>query len=137
MAMGRSPAMISIIIGWPCIGLSDVGRAARRKWAVIDLSAGAHTLLTADRPFTTSHGLGNPSCLLGVPLSPTRLFVAANDVAQLRRLAAQKPNDTVRNANALMVKLAIQNVYGSTDGHLAFVEKRLRRAGDSLTSGNT
>ena len=99
-------------------------------WEVMDLSGAAHTLLTADRPYTTSHGLGTPACLLAVPLSPTRLFVAANDVAQFRRLATQKLNDTVRNMNTLMVKLAIQNVYGCTDDHLAFVEKRLRRASD-------
>ena len=104
-------------------------------WEVMDLAGAAHTLLTADRPYTSSHGLGNPACLLAVPLSPTRLFVAANDVAQFRRLAAQKLTDTVRNMNTLMVKLAIQNVYGCTDDHLAFVEKRLRRASDPWVPG--
>jgi hypothetical protein len=105
------------------------------KWAVMDLSAAAHTLLTADRPYTTSHGFGDPACLLGVPLSPTHLFVAANHVEQLRKLSAQKANDTVRNGNNLMVRLAVENVYGCTDRHLAFVEKRLRRVGDPPVPG--
>jgi hypothetical protein len=41
------------------------------RWAVMDLSAAPYTLLTGDRPYTTSHGLDAPLCILGVPLSPT------------------------------------------------------------------
>jgi hypothetical protein len=60
-------------------------RIINMHWEVMDLSGAAHALLTSDRPYTSSHGLGNPVCLLAVLLSPTRLFVAANDVAHLRR----------------------------------------------------
>jgi hypothetical protein len=97
------------------------------RWAVLNLSAAPHTLLTADRPYTSSHGLGDPACLIGVPLSPTHLFVAANDIRQIRRLADQSARDTVRNSNKLMVELAVQNVYGCSEGQLSFVEKWLRR----------
>jgi hypothetical protein len=34
-----------------------------------------------------------------------------------------------------MVRLAVENVYGSTNSHLAFVEKRLRRPSDPVISG--
>jgi Protein of unknown function (DUF4238) len=104
-------------------------------WGVFDASAAPHTLLTSDRPYFTSHGLGDPACLLGVPLSPTRLFVAANDIRQLRKLAAQPLRDTVRNANNLVVRQAVRNVYGVTDGHLAFVDKRLRRPNEPPVPG--
>jgi hypothetical protein len=105
------------------------------QWAVMNLSAAPHTLLAGDRPYYTSHGLGNRACLLGVPLSPTHLFVAANDIEQIRKLAAQRAKDTVRNANNMTVRLAVQNVYGCTDTHLAFVEARLRRPGDPPVPG--
>jgi hypothetical protein len=105
------------------------------RWAVMDLSAAAHTLLTADRPYTSSHGFGDPACLLGVPISPRHLFVAGNNIDHVRTLAAQSAKDTVRNSNNLMVRLAVQNVYGCTDSHLAFVEKRLRRVGDQAVPG--
>ena len=49
-------------------------------WAVLDLSDAPHSLLTSDRPYITSHGLISSECLLSVPLSPTRLFIAANDM---------------------------------------------------------
>ena len=114
----------------------DIGeRIINMRWAVLNLSAARHTLLTGDRPYTTSHGLLDRNCLLSVPLSPTHLFVAANEIEQLRQLRAQMPKDTVRNANNLLVRLAVQNVYGCTDAHLAFVEKRLRHAGEPVVPG--
>jgi Protein of unknown function (DUF4238) len=76
-------------------------------WAVLDVAAAPHTLVTSDRPYITSHGIGDPACLLSVPLSPTRLFVAANDIRQLRKLAAQPLRDTVRNANHLAIRMAV------------------------------
>jgi hypothetical protein len=96
-------------------------------WAVVDVSDAPHTLLTSDRPYITSHGLLLPECLLSVPISPTRLFVAANDRRRLEVLAAQSSKDTVRNANNLVVRMAVENVYGNNDSHKAYVEKRLRQ----------
>lgn len=103
-------------------------------WAVLDLS-GAHTLLTSDRPYNTSHGLLSPECLLSVPLSPTRLFVAANDMRQLEILARQSRKDTARNANNHVVRMAVENVYGDSNDRLAFVEKRLRRVDQAPVPG--
>ena len=60
-------------------------------WAVLDLADAPDSLLTSDRPYITSHGLLSPECLLSVPISPTRLFVAANNMQQLEALARQ-PN---------------------------------------------
>ena len=97
-------------------------------WAVFDLSHATHSLLTSDRPYITSHGLLSPECLLSVPISPTRLFVAANDMSQLKSSASQPKKDLARKANDLAVRMAVENVYGDNAGRLAFVEKRLRRA---------
>jgi hypothetical protein len=112
--------------------LIDDGETGNRiinmRWAVMNLSAARHTLLTVDRPYYTSSGYGDRNCLLSVPLSPTHLFVAANDIRQLRLLAAQSPMDTVCNANKMFVSLAVENVYGCTDTHLEFVEGRFRAA---------
>jgi hypothetical protein len=104
-------------------------------WGVLDVCAAPHALLTSDRPYITSHGIGNPACLLSVPLSPTHMFVAANDIRQLRQLAAQPLRDTVRNANHLAVRMAVQNVYGANDVHLTFVDKRLRRPNELPVPG--
>jgi len=105
-------------------------------WAIYDVSKASNSLLTSDRPCLTHHsGFAHPTCLLTLPLSPTRLFVAANDVRQLRKLETQPLRDTVRKANTLVVKNAVQNVYGENDSHLAFVEKHLRRPTDAIVPG--
>jgi hypothetical protein len=120
-------------------GLIDheiIGRVIiNMRWAVLNLTAARRTLVTGDRPYTTSHGLADRSCLLSVPLSPNHLFVAANDIDLLRAVVAQRADDTVANSNNLMVRLAVQNVYSNTDGHLAFVDNRLRRVGDRPIPG--
>jgi Protein of unknown function (DUF4238) len=105
------------------------------RWAMLNLSAAPHTLLTGDRPCMTSRGIADPACLLSLPVSPTHLFVAAHDIGLLHRLAAQPARDTVRNSNDCVVKLAVQNVYGCTRGHLTFVEKRLRKGSDAIVPG--
>jgi hypothetical protein len=84
-------------------------------WMVLNLSDASHTLLTCDRPYTSSHGFGDRAAMVGVPISPRHLFVAANDPAQRRVLDAQRKTDTVRNANSLMTQLAVENVYGSLE----------------------
>jgi hypothetical protein len=104
-------------------------------WAVLDVSDAPHSLLTCDRPYVTSHGLLSPQCLLSVPISPTRLFLAANERWPLETLAKQSSKDTVRNANNLVVRMAVENVYGDSRHQLAFVDKRLRRPGQPPVPG--
>jgi hypothetical protein len=105
------------------------------RWAMLNLSAAPHTLLTGDRPCMTSRGIADPACMLSLPVSPTHLFVAANDIALLRQLYAQPARDTVRNSNECVIKLTVQNVYGCTGAQLTFVEKRLRKADDPTVPG--
>ncbi len=104
-------------------------------WAVIDVSDAPHRLLTSDRPYILPRGLQDPFCILGVPISPARIFLAANNTQQLEQLSHQSSKDTVRNANNLVVRMAVQNVYGSTDDRREFVEKRLRRQADAPLPG--
>jgi Protein of unknown function (DUF4238) len=104
-------------------------------WAVIDVSDAPHQLLTSDRPYILPRGLRDPTCILGVPISPTRVFLAANSMEVLEQLRHQSSEDTVRNANNLVVRMAVQNVYGSTNDRREFVEKRLRRPNDAPLAG--
>ena len=104
-------------------------------WAVIDLSDAPHRLLTSDRPYILPRGLKDPSCILGVPISPTRLFLAANNMSELAKLDRQPSWDTVKNANELVVRMAVQEVYGGTNNRREFVEQRLVRPNEEPLAG--
>jgi hypothetical protein len=96
-------------------------------WAVIDVGAAKHTLLTGDRSFINTHGLKNPLTAVVFPLSPERLFVATNGMAQTAQLLSTPPAKLVPWANNHIVGCAVDFVIGVDDGQLRFVERRLRR----------
>lgn len=52
----------------------------RMKWAVVDVSAASIRLLTSDRPVEFAN-LKEQHGLISLPISPTKVFVAANDAA--------------------------------------------------------
>jgi Protein of unknown function (DUF4238) len=104
-------------------------------WAVLDLSDAPHSLLTSDRPYITSHGLLSSECLLSVPVSPTRLFLAVNNMRRWNTFTRQSTKDIARYVNDLVVRMAVENVYGNSADQLAFVEKRLRRADQAPVPG--
>ena len=60
------------------------------KWATIDLSASPTPLLTSDRPVEIFN-LKEPNGVLSIPISPTRMFVAAKDETMFARLRSTDP----------------------------------------------
>ena len=86
----------------------------------------AHDLLTSDSPIFTSGGLGNPDCVLALPISPAKAFFASRNVAKLKAVFSHGPANVARQLNASMVNQAERSVFASNDGHVRFVEKRLR-----------
>jgi hypothetical protein len=57
----------------------------KMPFAIIDLSGSPHRLLTSDRPVGLFN-LKEPNGLVSIPISPTKLFVAANDEATFDKL---------------------------------------------------
>jgi Protein of unknown function (DUF4238) len=104
-------------------------------WAVLDVSDARHPLLTCDRPYILPRGLKDPTCILAVPISHTRIFLAANNRTQLEALGRQASGDTVRNTNNLVVRMAVQQVYGSASDRRQFVEKRLIKLDEKPLAG--
>ncbi len=133
-ALGKPADLVrsdTALIDDPIIGQAIVAMT----WAVLDVASASHALLTSDRPYITTHGLLHPSCLLRVPISPLRMFIAANDASQLHRMARQSASESVRQENDQVVRMAVRNVYGNSGGQLAFVDRRLSRADEPSVSG--
>jgi len=100
----------------------------RMNWATLDVSTARHELLTSDQPLVTTHGLDDQRCIIAFPLSPRFAFVATSDREMERRLLSLTVNAIARAINESVVCQAERYVYGRTDAHLAFVEKRLRKS---------
>lgn len=97
----------------------------RMRWATMDLSSSAVTLLTSDRPYIRTHGLKDPRCILVLPLSPRFAFVATHDIEHQQELLKFGTTRLVKSINDRVVSQAVKHVYGVSDLHLRFVENRL------------
>jgi hypothetical protein len=80
------------------------------KWAIVDLTGSPDILLTSDRP-VTRYALSKPSGSLFLPISPRKLFLAANDQSTIDDLANGDEHEIVKKANALVVRRARRYVY--------------------------
>jgi hypothetical protein len=101
----------------------------RMKWMTLNLSTTADELLTSDYPCVMTHGgLSDPHCIVAFPMNPRFAFIATSDCEAQRRLLALSGGTVALAINEHVVSQADRYVYGRTDAHLAFVEKRLRKS---------
>jgi Protein of unknown function (DUF4238) len=84
-------------------------------------------ILTSDRPLIMTNGLGNPRSHILLPISPDRVYVAADTADTMSEIGerARDTNRFVGTINDLMAKQARKYVYGTDDRQLRFVENRL------------
>jgi hypothetical protein len=99
----------------------------RMKWATLDLSAAKHELLTSDQPVIMTHGLADRRCVIAFPLNSRFAFVATHDREIERQLLSLGVDAIAKAINESVVGQAERYVYGRTDAHSRFVEKRLQR----------
>jgi hypothetical protein len=93
-------------------------------WTVVDLTRASRTLLTTDRAVVMPLGLANKETYIALPISPTRLFVAAyND--RYRQLPTTSRSEIVRIMNRDVVRQARECVWGTDDSQREFVQKHI------------
>jgi hypothetical protein len=96
----------------------------KMKWAVIDLCSAPHRLLTSDRPV----GLFNirePTGIITLPISPTKLFIAVNDQRAFDHLGQMKPRDIVAHVNTRLVTRARRFVWADNQSQTPFIKKHM------------
>ena len=119
LGVGLLPDLLSISEGGEKI--------SSMSWHVLNVSTSRRDLLTSDRPVIFSHGIGLPECVIILPLSPQRLFLAANDRARLRRIVSRDLDSVVTNLNFDIVRQAARYVFSTDEKAHRFVEKHLSR----------
>jgi hypothetical protein len=90
----------------------------------VDLTGSPDILLTSDRP-VTRYALRKPGGSLFLPISPRKLFVAANDQSTIDNLASEDEHEIVKRANALVVRRARRYVYSGDKWLHDFIEKNM------------
>jgi hypothetical protein len=92
-------------------------------WGVVDLSGAGIEFLVSDRPVEI-YSLSQPKGFITLPLTPTKLFVAANDPLTLPML--HKPNrEVIERVNLALVSRARRYVWARDDSQRAFIENHM------------
>lgn len=94
------------------------------KWVVVDVTASPQILLTSDRPVTI-YNLREPEGNLFLPISPTKLFVAANNEATLSGLSRQTQRAIVEKSNELVVTRARRYVYSRDKYNEPYIRRHM------------
>jgi hypothetical protein len=81
------------------------------KWGMVDVTGSKYRFVTSDRPVVRTNGLDKPGSHVIVPLSPTRLFIAADNDATARIFQQMPPRDLVMRINRKVVRNAIRFVW--------------------------
>jgi hypothetical protein len=88
-------------------------------WRLIDLSKADYRLLTSDNPVVRH--LNGQSIIFAMPVSPTMLFVAANQVNLVQELQMRTPMALVKDANLDIVRRARKFVFSNDNSQTTFV----------------
>ncbi|MCG2639412.1 MULTISPECIES: DUF4238 domain-containing protein [Bradyrhizobium] len=99
-------------------------------WSVIDLSKGVHRLLTSDRPLQYMN-LANSQGFIALPISPTKLFLAANSPQSIMNVRSQKSEKVIREVNLFVVSRARRFVFAQDESQTIFIKKRIHTAMES------
>jgi Protein of unknown function (DUF4238) len=97
------------------------------KWAVADVTASPHCLLTCDRPLVLFN-LGGPNGSLFLPIHPTKLFVAANTDKVISEFSLGKPAAVVERVNEIIVGRARRYVYARDDWQKDMIKRKMSKA---------
>jgi hypothetical protein len=90
-------------------------------WWVHRFEASWVPLIVSDRPLRVTGDFSNPKVFITLPLTPSRLFVAAPTLETKAKFQQMNQLDLVVKHNKLMVAYADRCVYGQTG--MLFVEK--------------
>ena len=96
------------------------------KWGVVDVSASPIRLLLSDRPVEFSN-LKEPRGFVSLPISPTKLFVAANSPAGLDNLRRVKPREIVHHVNLFIVGRARRFVWAQDESQARFIHNHMSK----------
>jgi hypothetical protein len=97
------------------------------RWSVVTFTGAKHLILTSDRPYVMTNGVGKPESHIVMPISPTQCFLAANTIEIEQQLQRMPAREFMQKMNDKMVSQARKYVYGVDDSQVRFVANRFGR----------
>lgn len=94
------------------------------KWSILDVSNSPLGFLMSDRPVEI-YRLKDPSGFISTPISPTKLFVAANEQQQIQNLGELPPGEVVRHVNLFVTSRARKFVWATDKSQTAFIGEHM------------
>ena len=95
-------------------------------WGVLDVSPSSILLSLSDRPVEFSN-LKEPRGFVSLPISPIKLFVAANSAAGVAKLRRIKPREIVQHVNLFVVGRARRFVWAHDELQARFIQNHMSR----------
>jgi Protein of unknown function (DUF4238) len=127
----RIPGLIQNfgMLNLPSLIANDVvsERLYKMPWWVDDVEGASIDLLLSDRPCLLNGSAVCGPCLIVLPISPTMIFFACNEVAKIEVSRSHAAAKLVKAVNKLSVENAAERVYARNSHHLPLVEKYLKR----------
>lgn len=96
----------------------------KMKWSIVDVTGSPHRLLTSDRPVGLFN-IKDATGLITLPISPTKLFVAANDQRALNHIRRRKPREIVGHVNTHLTTRARRFVWAADQAQTSFIQKHM------------
>lgn len=93
------------------------------RWFIRSIEGGGRKYLTSDRPVFMIDELNSPEAFIMLPISPTSLFVAVNNIETQRRVEAMEPERHIESVNQTAAGRAMECVYGQDDSLRDFVQE--------------
>lgn len=108
------------------------------RWSVYTVNNNNYySFLTSDRPLIMTNGMAYSHSFLAIPLSPSHLFLATNNIENEQTIQNISHRELVKNMNNILCLQAAKYVYGSDDSQLRFVSNRLGRGKPQLFHGKS
>jgi hypothetical protein len=93
-------------------------------WTVLDLSKAENSFLMSDR-IVVFYNLRQGDGYVSLPISPTKLFVAANDPATFEVFRGMKQTEIARNGNKYAVSRARKYVWAQDEKQTRFIRNNM------------
>jgi hypothetical protein len=106
----------------------------KMQWHLEEI-AGPYSLLTGDNPIVVTNGIAQPDAFLLMPVSPTQLFIAANQSKVVNQLLSQRSR-LCSAVNSAIVQQSRHVIIARDASQARFVENRFNPSAPLPGSGN-